>query len=119
MAVFFYKPLLRSLSLGVQQKNSLFLSPSLKALIHDEERRYFILKMPNGVAHITYKKLNGVIDLDHTYVPEKFRGSGVAATLAKEVLDYCLKNRINVKLSCSYLQRYYDAHYTHYQSIVI
>lgn len=50
MAAFLYKPLLRNLKLDVLQLQTkpLFLSSVLKGLIHDEEKHYFILKMPNG-----------------------------------------------------------------------
>ncbi|KAL5020274.1 hypothetical protein ScPMuIL_003166 [Solemya velum] len=48
----------------------------------------------------------GLVDLHHTGVPDQFRHRGIAARLAKAVLDHFVSNGVNMRLTCTYLQKY-------------
>jgi predicted GNAT family acetyltransferase len=43
-------------------------------------------------------------------VPEECRGQGLGAKLAKAALDYAVENKIEVQLSCTYIQRFFLKH---------
>lgn len=60
-------------------------------------------------AVITYEQVKpGVLDLQHTMVPDVFRGKGVAAVLAKEAFDFVASNNLKTRVSCTYLVAYLD-----------
>ncbi|CAG2053286.1 unnamed protein product [Timema podura] len=55
-----------------------------------------------------YEKLNGTLDLQHTDVPEVFQGKGIGKILAKGAFEYVVAHKLKMKLSCDYLQSYYE-----------
>lgn len=48
----------------------------------------------------------GILDLQHTEVPDVFRGKGVAALLAREAFEFVVKSHLKTKVTCTYLIGY-------------
>ncbi|KAK9504565.1 hypothetical protein O3M35_010873 [Rhynocoris fuscipes] len=117
MSISSLRSFLRFFTPNYFSKKTLFLSSCLNELEKDEERQVFLYKFKDGEACVKYKRLDGVYDLEHTIVPEKFRGCGIGVSLAQN--DYCLRNNLKVKVSCTYLQRYYAENAERYRRIVI
>jgi predicted GNAT family acetyltransferase len=65
-------------------------SAGVSAVQHDEKRHKFFIPMESTrkEALLSYAlPKNDVIDLQHTFVPDEFRGKGIAAQLVEKVLD--------------------------------
>ncbi|XP_068435155.1 protein NATD1-like [Clinocottus analis] len=48
------------------------------------------------------------VDLMSTFVPEAFRGQGVAALLSQAALDFLLEEDLKAHVSCWYIQRHLE-----------
>ncbi|XP_039248854.2 protein NATD1-like [Styela clava] len=80
-------------------------------VIHLPEEKQFIAEIGESKekAHIDYEVIgDGIWDLQHTLVPESFRGQGVAKVLAKSAFDHVVKEDLKMKLTCWYLQGFAD-----------
>ncbi|XP_063606200.1 protein NATD1-like [Penaeus indicus] len=80
------------------------------SVVHDEENMEFFIKLGEDKAFLQYDVIDpatGAVDLQHTVVPEVFRGQGIAKVLAKTVMDHFATKDKNMKLTCWYLQKYY------------
>lgn len=80
-------------------------------VVHDEENMEFYIKLGEDKAYLQYDILDPktkAVDLQHTVVPEVFRGQGIAKVLAKEVFEYFISRDQQMKLTCWYLKKYYQ-----------
>ncbi|MFB6258805.1 MAG: GNAT family N-acetyltransferase [Flavobacteriales bacterium] len=82
---------------------------------HEEENGRFVSKLGVATAFLAYEKQGRVIDLYSTYVPEAFRGKGIAGKLVEEALNYARKNGYMVLPSCPYVAAYIEHHQEHLQ----
>lgn len=48
------------------------------------------------------------VDLMSTYVPESFRGQGVAALLSKAAMDFLVEENLKAHVSCWYIKKYIE-----------
>ncbi|MCU1284338.1 MAG: hypothetical protein JWO13_688 [Acidobacteriales bacterium] len=65
----------------------------------------------NGeVAYLQYSLSGNVLELTHTEVPEKLRGTGLASSLAKTALDWARKDKLKVDIICPTVQEYVMKH---------
>ncbi len=76
------------------------------------ENRY---EFRQGEAHaiLTYQRDGEQIVYDHTFVPEEFRGQGVAAQLVEAALADARKENLTVIPQCSYVATYIARHRQH------
>lgn len=80
------------------------------SVVHDEKNKEFFIKLGGDKAFLQYDVLDpatGAVDLQHTVVPEVFRGQGIAKVLAKTVMDHFATKDKHMKLTCWYLQKFY------------
>ncbi|RLV63021.1 hypothetical protein DV515_00018701, partial [Chloebia gouldiae] len=47
-----------------------------------------------------------LVDLQHTEVPDAYRGRGIAKHLAKAALDFVVEEDLKAHLTCWYIQKY-------------
>lgn len=72
---------------------------------HDTKNNEFYLKKGNEKASLKYKMLSPtVMELEHTVVPEAFRGLGIGRILAEAALQYIIKEDLQMKITCEYVQ---------------
>lgn len=58
----------------------------------------------DGESELTYRHSGeGRVDFDHTYVPDKFRGKGIAAALVASAVDWAREQGLKVVPQCSYV----------------
>lgn len=63
----------------------------------------------NFRGELTYKnKGHNIIIVDHTYVPDEFRGQGIAAKLTEKIVEYAKKNNLKIIPQCPYVKRVFD-----------
>jgi uncharacterized protein len=80
---------------------------------HDEERQAFTVELEGEAepAELTYSRPeDGVIDFNHTFVPEPSRHKGVAAEMAKAALAFAQEKGLKVVPSCPYVDAYVKKH---------
>ncbi|MBI4342135.1 MAG: N-acetyltransferase [Candidatus Omnitrophica bacterium] len=74
---------------------------------HDEAAGRFAIRLEGAEAFLSYRRHGQEIDLYHTYVPEAFRGRGMAEQLCRAAFEYAKANRLTVIPSCPYIASAY------------
>ena len=74
---------------------------------HDQAGHRFCVALEGYEACLMYRRTGSTLDLYHTYVPEVFRGRGVAEKLCKAAFEYAKANTLTVIPSCSYISGAY------------
>ncbi|MED6270620.1 Protein natd1 [Ameca splendens] len=76
---------------------------------HDKKRRQFVIRL-NGShdrAVLLYEYVGKkTVDLQHTEVPDAYRGRGIAKHLAKAAMDFVVEEDLKAHLTCWYIQKY-------------
>lgn len=85
---------------------------------HEESARRFVVKFSGYEACLMYRRTGDQIDLYHTYVPEVFRGRGVAERLCRAAFEYATRERLTVVPSCSYISGAYLKRHPEYEPVV-
>ncbi|MFB6457910.1 GNAT family N-acetyltransferase [Chitinophaga sp. Hz27] len=76
----------------------------------NEEKHRFETTVEGHIGFIQYVESPGVIAYVHTEVPPELEGRGIAAQLAKYVLDYAREHHLRVKPLCPYVHAYMKRH---------
>jgi uncharacterized protein len=65
----------------------------------------------NGeVAYLEYSLSGNVLELIHTEVPEKLRGTGLASSLAENALQWARERNLKVDIICPTVREYVAKH---------
>ena len=81
------------------------------AIDHQPEARRFVADVGGKAAYITYRELDGhLLELDHTYVPREFRGTGIASQLTVRALEHARERGWRVVPSCPFVAAYIERH---------
>jgi predicted GNAT family acetyltransferase len=65
----------------------------------------------NGeIAYLEYSLAGNILELTHTEVPEKLRGTGLASSLAETALQWARKDNLKVDIICPSVQEYVANH---------
>jgi predicted GNAT family acetyltransferase len=81
------------------------------AIRHEPEARRFVIAAGDEAAYITYRELAGrILDLDHTFVPQRFRGGGIASQLTAHALQFARAGGYRVIPSCPFVSAYIARH---------
>ncbi len=86
-------------------------------VVHDQPGSRFCVKLEGFEACLMYRRNGNEIDLYHTYVPEVFRGRGIAEQLCKAAFEYAKAQKLSVIPSCSYISGPYLKRHPEYQSL--
>ena len=60
----------------------------------------FEMERDGSVAYLEYTLSPGVLELIHTEVPDRMRGSGVAYELIQSALEWARENKVKVDVVC-------------------
>ncbi|CAN9505986.1 unnamed protein product [Ophioblennius macclurei] len=82
---------------------------------HDRANRRFTVTPGSGAdsdcAFLKYEFTGEKeVDLMSTFVPEMFRGHGVAALLSQAAMDFVAEEDLKARVSCWYIKKYIDEH---------
>ena len=88
------------------------------AVQHDTAGSRFVVSLEGQEAVLRYRRAGQSIDMYQTFVPEVFRGRGIAEALARAAFEYAKAERLTVVPSCSYLSGPYLKRHPEYQSLV-
>ncbi|TNN52838.1 Protein NATD1 [Liparis tanakae] len=77
---------------------------------HDRRNRRFTVAPPGSGAEpaVLLYRFTGEkeVDLMSTFVPETFRGRGVAALLSQAAMDFLSEENLKARVSCWYIKKY-------------
>ena len=85
---------------------------------HDAKGRRFCVKLEGYEACLMYRLHDQEMDLYHTYVPEVFRGRGLAEKLCQAGFEYANAHGLTVLPSCSYIAGAYLKRHPEYEPLV-
>ncbi|XP_029997683.1 protein NATD1-like [Sphaeramia orbicularis] len=96
-------------------------------VLHDRQNQRFTVAPGSGAdgpqdhAVLYYKFIGeNEVDLMSTYVPESYRGQGVAAILSKAAMDFLVEENLKAHVSCWYIKKYIEEHpLQNYKDLVI
>jgi len=91
--------------------------PDPLEVLHDTAGHRFCVALQGYEACLMYRGLSQEMDLYHTYVPEVFRGRGVAERLCKAAFEYAKANGLTVIPSCSYISGTYLKRHPEYEPL--
>lgn len=78
-------------------------------VVHDQAAHQFEVVLDGHRAYLSYMDLGKqTMDIYRTFVPNSFRGKGVAALLTEAALQYAQSIGYTVIPSCSYVERYME-----------
>ncbi|XP_044037947.1 protein NATD1-like isoform X2 [Siniperca chuatsi] len=118
---------LTALTLRLKSYPTAFSAPSCSLLVeHDRHNQRFTVTPGSGAgsrdcAVLQYRFTGDKeVDLMSTYVPETFRGQGVAALLSQAAMDFLVEENLKAHVSCWYIKKYIEGHpLQHYKELVI
>ena len=70
----------------------------------------FELERDGEVAYLEYSLSGNVLELIHTEVPKKLRGTGIGSSLAETAFQYAREHHLKVDIVCPTVQGYVDTH---------
>ncbi|MBN3290690.1 NATD1 protein, partial [Polypterus senegalus] len=76
---------------------------------HDRKRRQFTVRLNGSHDHavLLYEYIGKkMVDLQHTEVPDAYRGRGIAKHLAKAAMDFVVEEDLKAHLTCWYIQKF-------------
>ena len=72
---------------------------------HQIDQQQFVAQLDEHIAKVTYQFVGDkLVDFNHTFVPDAFRGHGVAAKLVDAAITWADDNELAIQASCSYVQ---------------
>jgi hypothetical protein len=73
---------------------------------HEPERLRFVAALEGAEAVLEYRPAGtGILEYFHTYVPNAFRGKGVAGRLVEFALEHALEEGLEVVPTCPFVAR--------------
>ena len=93
------------------------MDPETVNITNNEEAQQFEAQVDNLRALLTYRRFPGRIVLNHTEVPQRLEGKGIAAKLARTALDFARANHLRVVPLCRYVSLFIRKH-TEYHDLV-
>ena len=86
---------------------------------HDEQDQTFYALVEGDEAELAYSlPEKGIIDFQHTYVPDELRGKGVGEELVKAGFTYAKENNLKVIATCRFVSSYVKRHAAEYDSLL-
>jgi hypothetical protein len=74
---------------------------------HVPERHRFEARLQDELVYLSYTMDGDAISLDHTYVPDAFRGRGVAAELVRAAVKEARQRHWRLQPRCSYVVTFF------------
>jgi predicted GNAT family acetyltransferase len=81
------------------------------AIRHDAAARRFEAVVEGHESHLSYADAgDGVLDFQHTFVPEELRGRGIASRLVAHALDHARSQGLKVIPTCPFVRNFMRRH---------
>ena len=87
------------------------------SVTHDPAAQRFVAAIQGQEAFLAYRRQGGTLDLYHTFVPEAFRGRGIAERLCQAAFEFARAKQLTVIPSCPYISGAYLKRHAEYESL--
>ena len=79
---------------------------------HDARARRFYVRLPHGLAYLAYAPAgDGVVEFQHTFVPEEAAGHGLGSALATAAFAWAREQGLHVIPTCPYVTEWLGRHH--------
>ncbi len=85
---------------------------------HEPNHSRFVARMGAEEAELNYSKEGNTLNFLRVFVPESFRGKGIAAKITTAGFEYAKSNGFTVIPTCPFVRGTFLARYSHYQSLI-
>lgn len=92
--------------------------PDAAQVVHDPKGHRFVIALEGHEAFLLYRQSGNTLDFHHTFVPQVFRGRGLAEKLCQAGFAYAKANGLTVIPSCPYVAETYLKRHPEYQALV-
>jgi predicted GNAT family acetyltransferase len=75
--------------------------------------KFLIRFAPGKYAYLRYHLEGRNMHIDATYVPEEYRGRGLAEKLTEAAMGYAKENGFKIVPDCSYARHFFEKHPEH------
>ncbi len=83
---------------------------SHKTIHFPGKQRFELRSGPGEPAVISYRQHEDTVIIEHTYVPERLRGKGIAASITQDALLEARRLGWKIVPDCSYTESYIQRH---------
>ena len=84
------------------------------AVEHQRDRNRFVAQTAAGEAELTYVEgTGGVLDLQHTFVPEEARGAGIGESLVQAAVEHATAEGARIVPTCPFVRAWLARHREH------
>lgn len=74
-------------------------------VIHDQAARRFVIATASGDAYLSYAlRRQGVVALEHTWVPASERGRGLGQRLVSHAVAWCEAHTLDIDPACPFVR---------------
>lgn len=98
---------------------SLWHSVCVMSVQHDPTHHRFIVALGEYEASLMYTRRGQVLDFYHIYVPDPFRGRGVAGRILIAAFDYARDNHLKVTPTCPFIRNDFLPRFPQYRDLVV
>jgi predicted GNAT family acetyltransferase len=84
--------------------------PPAITVVHSFAAQQFEVQLNGALAVCVYRLEDGLLDIEHTEVPEALAGRGLAGTLVAAALAWARAQGLRVRATCSYARSYLHKH---------
>jgi predicted GNAT family acetyltransferase len=84
---------------------------------HDQASHRFVVRLEGHEAFLAYRQHGAELDFYHTFVPEAFRGRGVAERMVGAGFEYAKASGFTVRPTCPYVSGAYLKRHPEYESL--
>ena len=86
---------------------------------HDSQQHKFFARLGSGEeANLMYAEKGRVLDFHRVYVPDAFRGMGMAAQITTAAFEYAAANGFQVIPTCPYVSGTFLPRFPKFQKLV-
>jgi predicted GNAT family acetyltransferase len=82
----------------------------MSGIEHDREARCFRAAVEGHEAQLEYDRIDGLMVITHTRVPDAISGRGVASRLTRHAFDTAREEGLQVRPMCSYAAGWAERH---------
>ncbi|GAL37943.1 hypothetical protein JCM19240_4510 [Vibrio maritimus] len=75
---------------------------------HQQERQRFVVAKDGHESVLEYKLSGNRINFTRTYVPDVFRGQGIAKQLVDKGLEWARAEQFDIEADCWYVAKFLD-----------
>lgn len=75
---------------------------------HQQERQRFVVAKEGHESVLEYKLNGNAINFTRTYVPDVFRGQGIAKQLVDKGLEWARSQQFDIEADCWYVAKFLD-----------